>query len=126
VLLQLALEIVADGEGATRVGRAEVSGAASDEEADRVARAIGNSPLVKTALYGRDPNWGRIAQAAGQALAGEELEELGPDRIQAADLAAELPEAELSINLGRGKASAHVYFSDLTHDYIRINAEYTT
>lgn len=126
VLLQLALEIVADGEGATRVGRAEVAGAASEEEADRVARAIANSPLVKTALFGRDSNWGRIAQAAGMALAGEELEELGPDRIRAAELAAELPEAELSINLGRGGARAHVYFSDLTHDYIRINAEYTT
>ena len=126
VLLQLALEIVADGEGATRVGRAEVTGARSAEEGERVARAIANSPLVKTALFGRDSNWGRIAQAAGMALAGEELEELGPDRIQAAELAAELPEAELSINLGRGDSRAHVYFSDLTPDYIRINAEYTT
>ncbi len=126
VLLQLALEIVADGEGATRVGRAEVTGAKDGDEAERVARAIANSPLVKTALFGRDSNWGRIAQAAGMALAGKEVEELGPDRIQAGDLAADLPEAELSINLGRGKADAHVYFSDLTHDYIRINAEYTT
>jgi glutamate N-acetyltransferase / amino-acid N-acetyltransferase len=126
VLLQLALEIVADGEGASRVGRAEVTGAADEQEADRVARVIANSPLVKTALFGRDSNWGRIAQAAGMALAGEELEELGPDRIQAAELAAELPEAELSIHLGRGDARGHVYFSDLTPDYIRINAEYTT
>jgi glutamate N-acetyltransferase / amino-acid N-acetyltransferase len=126
VLLQLALEIVADGEGATRVGRAEVSGAKSGPEAERVARAIANSPLVKTALFGRDSNWGRIAQAAGMALAGEKLQELGPDRIQAAELAAELREAELSVNLGRGRASAHVFFSDLTHEYIRINAEYTT
>jgi glutamate N-acetyltransferase/amino-acid N-acetyltransferase len=126
VLLQLALEIAADGEGATRVARVEVNGAATDEEAERVARAIGNSPLVKTALYGRDSNWGRIAQAAGMALAGEELEELGPDRIQASELAGESPEPELSIALGRGDAGAHVYFSDLTHEYIRINAEYTT
>jgi glutamate N-acetyltransferase/amino-acid N-acetyltransferase len=126
VLLQLALEIVADGEGATRVARAQVRGAADADEAERVARAIANSPLVKTALFGRDSNWGRIAQAAGMALAGEELRELGPDRIQAAELAADLPEAELSIALGRGDADAHVYFSDLTHDYIRINAEYTT
>jgi len=126
VLLQLALEIAADGEGATRVGRAEVTGARSAAEAERVARAIANSPLVKTALFGRDSNWGRIAQAAGMALAGEKLEELGPDRIQAADLASDLAEAELSVNLGRGKAGAHVYFSDLTHDYIRINAEYTS
>jgi len=126
VLLQLAIEIVADGEGATRVGRVDVRGAADHDEAERVARAIANSPLVKTALFGRDSNWGRIAQAAGMALAGEEVWELGPDRIQAAELAAEMPEAELSIALGRGNADAHVYFSDLTHDYIRINAEYTT
>jgi glutamate N-acetyltransferase / amino-acid N-acetyltransferase len=126
VLLQLALEIVADGEGASRVGRVEVTAAADEAEADRVARAIANSPLVQTALFGRDSNWGRVAQAAGMALAGEELEELGPDRIQAAELASDRPEAELSVRLGRGDASAHVYFSDLTHDYIRINAEYTT
>jgi glutamate N-acetyltransferase/amino-acid N-acetyltransferase len=126
VLLQLALEIVADGEGASRVGRVEVTAAADDDEAERVARAIANSPLVKTALFGRDSNWGRIAQAAGMALAGEEIEELGPDRIRAAELASDQPEAELSIRLGRGEARAHVYFSDLTHDYIRINAEYTT
>jgi glutamate N-acetyltransferase / amino-acid N-acetyltransferase len=126
VLLQLALEIVGDGEGATRVGRVDVRGAGDADEAERVARAIANSPLVKTALYGRDSNWGRIAQAAGMALAGEKVWELGPDRIQAAELAAELPEAELSIALGRGDAAAHVYFSDLTPEYIRINAEYTT
>jgi glutamate N-acetyltransferase/amino-acid N-acetyltransferase len=126
VLLQLALEIVADGEGATRIARVDVRGAGDPGEAERVARAIANSPLVKTALYGRDSNWGRIAQAAGMALAGEKLPELGPDRIQASELAGEGPEAELSITLGRGSADAHVYFSDLTHDYVRINAEYTT
>jgi glutamate N-acetyltransferase/amino-acid N-acetyltransferase len=126
VLSQLAIEIVADGEGATRVGRVQVNGAAGDDEAERVARAIANSPLVKTALYGRDSNWGRIAQAAGMALAGEAVPELGPDRIQAAELAGEESEAELSIDLGRGGASAHVYFSDLTPGYIEINSKYTT
>ena len=126
VLLQLALEIVADGEGSSRVGRAEVTEASSPEEAERAVRAIGNSPLVKTALLGRDPNWGRIAQAAGQALAGEELAELGPDHIDAEDLAGEGTEAELSVRLDRGEHRAHLYFSDLTHEYIRINAEYTT
>jgi glutamate N-acetyltransferase / amino-acid N-acetyltransferase len=125
-LLQLALEIVADGEGATRVARVQVSEAASNEEAERVARAIANSPLVKTALYGRDSNWGRIAQAAGMALAGETLQELGPDRIYAADLAGDAAEAEIGVALGRGKGSAHVYFSDLTPEYVRINSEYTT
>ncbi len=126
VLLQLALEIVADGEGASRVGRARVEGAASDREADRVARAIANSPLVKTALYGRDPNWGRIAQAAGQALAGEDIGELGTDSIDADELGSDADEAELTVRLERGSGSAHVYFSDLTHAYIEINAEYTT
>jgi glutamate N-acetyltransferase/amino-acid N-acetyltransferase len=126
ILLQLALEIVADGEGATRVARIEVTEAADGGEAERVARAIANSPLVKTALYGRDPNWGRIAQAAGMALAGEELDELGDDVIDASALAGEDAEAEISVRLGRGDARSHVYFSDLTHEYIRINAEYTT
>jgi glutamate N-acetyltransferase/amino-acid N-acetyltransferase len=126
VLLQLALEIVADGEGATRVGRAEVRQARDAEEADRVARAIANSPLVKTALYGRDSNWGRIAQAAGMALAGSRLSELGPDRIRADELAGEGREAEIGVRLGRGRASAHVYFSDLTPEYIALNAEYTS
>jgi glutamate N-acetyltransferase / amino-acid N-acetyltransferase len=126
ILLQLAIEIVADGEGATRVARIEVEGAASPTEAERVARAIANSPLVKTALFGRDPNWGRIAQAAGMALAGEELEELGPDAIDAEELGGDQAEAGLKVRLGRGVAAAHIYFSDLTHDYVRINAEYTT
>jgi glutamate N-acetyltransferase/amino-acid N-acetyltransferase len=125
-LLQLALEIVADGEGASRTARVEVSEAATADEAERVARAIANSPLVKTALHGRDPNWGRVAQAAGMALAGEDVHELGPDRIDAAELASDVPEAELGIRLGRGAASAHVFFSDLTKEYVELNAEYTT
>jgi glutamate N-acetyltransferase/amino-acid N-acetyltransferase len=126
VLLQLALEIVADGEGATRIGRIQVDGAADQGEAELVARRIANSPLVKTALLGRDPNWGRIAQAAGAALAGQDIGELGPDVIAAEGLAGEEREAELSLRLDRGRSSAHVYFSDLTHEYIVINAEYTT
>jgi glutamate N-acetyltransferase/amino-acid N-acetyltransferase len=126
VLLQLAISIVADGEGASRVGRAIVKGAASKPEAELVAREIANSPLVKTALYGRDSNWGRIAQAAGKALAGEELEELGPDRIEAAELASEGEEAEVTVFLGRGSAEADIFFSDLTPDYVALNAEYTT
>jgi glutamate N-acetyltransferase/amino-acid N-acetyltransferase len=126
VLLQLALMIVADGEGATRVGCARVLGAASPDEAERVARAIANSPLVKTALFGRDPNWGRIAQAAGMALVGTELPELGLDHIDAAEFADDSREAEVSLRLGRGDHAAHVFFSDLGYEYVRINAEYTT
>jgi len=126
VLTQLAIEVVADGEGSARVGRIEVGGAASAAEAERVARAVANSPLVKTALFGRDPNWGRIAQAAGAALAGEDLEEIGADSIDAAELGAETAEAEIGLRLGRGEHRAHVWFSDLGYEYVRINAEYTT
>jgi glutamate N-acetyltransferase / amino-acid N-acetyltransferase len=125
-LLQLALEVVADGEGSSRVGRIQVDGAASQEEAERVARAIANSPLVKTALFGRDQNWGRIAQAAGMALAGEDLEEIGGDSIDNSELAADIAEAEIGLRLDRGEHSAHVWFSDLGYEYVRINAEYTT
>ena len=67
VLLQLALEIAADGEGATRVGLIQVREARDDAEAERVARAIGNSPLVKTAIAGEDANWGRVVMAVGKA-----------------------------------------------------------
>jgi glutamate N-acetyltransferase / amino-acid N-acetyltransferase len=126
VLLQLALEVVADGEGSTRVCRVQVDGAATEAEAERVARSIANSPLVKTALFGRDRNWGRIAQAAGQALAGEDLEEIGGDSIDNAELAAETSEAEIGLRLDRGGHSAHVWFPDLGYEYVRINAEYTT
>jgi glutamate N-acetyltransferase / amino-acid N-acetyltransferase len=126
VMLQLALEIVADGEGATRIARVTVREAASEREADRVARAIANSPLVKTALYGRDPNWGRVAQAAGMALAGEDLGELGPEEIDAAELGSDSADAELGIRVGRGDASATIYFSDLSPGYVELNSEYTT
>jgi len=126
VLLQLAIEIVADGEGAVRVGRVQVDGAASLAEAERVVRAIANSPLVKTALFGRDPNWGRIAQAAGMALAGEDLNEIGAGSIDAAELGEDIAEAEIGLRLDRGEHSAHVWFSDLGYEYVRINAEYTT
>jgi glutamate N-acetyltransferase/amino-acid N-acetyltransferase len=126
VLLQLALEVVADGEGATRVGRIDVTGAADRDEAEHVARAIANSPLVKAALHGRDPNWGRIVQAAGMALAGEELPDLGPEAVQAAELGSDSSEAEIALRLGRGDAAAHIYFSDLSAEYVRFNSEYTT
>jgi glutamate N-acetyltransferase/amino-acid N-acetyltransferase len=126
VLTQLAIEIVRDGEGAARTARIEVTEAATQAEAERVARAIANSPLVKTALFGRDPNWGRIAQAAGGALIGEELEEFGAENIDAAELGADIEEAEIGLRLGRGQHSAHVWFSDLGFDYVKLNAEYTT
>ncbi|MFM8519401.1 MAG: bifunctional ornithine acetyltransferase/N-acetylglutamate synthase [Solirubrobacterales bacterium] len=126
VLLELALAIVADGEGATRIARVSVEGANDRDEADRVARAIGNSPLVKTALFGRDPNWGRILQAAGAALKGEDLIGLDEQAVRADELGGPDDQVEIGIDLGRGEGSGHQYFSDLTHRYIEINAEYTT
>lgn len=125
-LLDLALEVVADGEGATRVGRIGVRGASDAPEAERVARAIANSPLVKSALHGRDPNWGRILQAAGAALAGEDLGPIGEESISARELAEDRPDAEISVDLSRGSGTAHAYFSDLTKRYVEINSEYTT
>lgn len=126
VLLQLAIEVIRDGEGAHRVGLVRVEGAADRAEAEWVARAIANSNLVKTALYGRDPNWGRIAQAAGAALAGAEMDEIGAEHIDATELGGDSTEAEIGLRLSRGDARAHVYFSDLGHEYVTLNAEYTT
>lgn len=126
IALELALMIVADGEGATRVCRIEVDGARNGEEADRVAKSIANSPLVKTALFGRDPNWGRILQAAGAALPDEDLGALGESAVRADELGGGNDQPEIGIDLGRGEATAFAYFSDLNPRYIEINAEYTT
>jgi glutamate N-acetyltransferase/amino-acid N-acetyltransferase len=125
VLMQLAIDVVADGEGATRVARIQASEAASGEEAERVARTIANSQLVQTGIFGHDPNWGRIVQAAGMALAGEDVE-LDESSVDAAEMGADSDELDLSIRLGRGSASSYVYCSDLTYDYVKLNAEYTT
>ena len=139
----LALKMVADGEGATKVVELNVAGAANSGEAEAVARAISNSTLVRTAFYGRDPNWGRIMASTGAALAGEpELradiyyEEVclvrdgapsreAPDAERLNEIMAQ-PEISVTLDLKRGKASHTMYFSDLTHDYVTLNAEYTT
>jgi glutamate N-acetyltransferase/amino-acid N-acetyltransferase len=145
-LLALAVSIVADGEGTVHTMRLTVSGARDAQEADAVARAVGNSPLVKTAFFGRDANWGRILQATGQALgrAGRTLPAveiayddltivrggravaLGPDERER--LAAILEQAEIDVRvaLGGGSGEATLYFSDLGHDYVSLNAEYST
>lgn len=143
-LLSMALAVVGDGEGATTTVRLRVSGALDHDEAERVARAVADSPLVKTAVYGRDANWGRIVQSAGMVLSPNggapgsfacdvvfgdvTVLRLGaPSRLseaQEAALAEALmaPQLDLDMDLHRGPASSHVYFSDLTHDYVRINA----
>ena len=101
--------------------------AADADEAERAARAIANSPLVKTALFGRDPNWGRIAQAAGMALVGEELRELGarPHRRRRVRRRSP-PRSSSPCGWAAATHGAHVWFSDLGYEYVRINAEYTT
>jgi glutamate N-acetyltransferase/amino-acid N-acetyltransferase len=140
LLRQLAIDITRDGEGAKRVGRVVVRGG-HGPNVERTARAVGNSPLVKTALYGGDPNWGRIVQAVGLALpdtaplpvdvaiegvqvcvAGMAVEH------DAAALAEKVAgdEVEYVIGLPGDGFETEVFFSDLGYDYIKINAEYTT
>ena len=126
--------------------RLTVTGAKDARRAEAVARAVANSPLVKTAFYGRDPNWGRIMQAIGQALGREGHTHL-PAAIAYEDVVivdkghpAELdeaqkarlleimhqPEIDLKVALNGPGEQATVYFSDLTHDYVTLNAEYST
>jgi glutamate N-acetyltransferase/amino-acid N-acetyltransferase len=131
----LAVQMVKDGEGAEHAMRVVVRGALDDGEAEAVARAVGESALVRTAAYGRDPNWGRVAQAVGQALVGrggpEPRLEVRFDGVPAADadrVAAVLARAEydLEVSLGRGAAGAVLWASDLGHAYVTLNAEYHT
>jgi len=139
VCADLAAQIVADGEGATVLAEIEVGGAATDKEAKAIARRIATSPLVKTALFGRDPNWGRILAAAGSAPYNGGFANVDPDRVTldfngVRVLAAGAPQQgepkldggmcriELELGLGTGRAS--YLTSDLSYDYVRINAEY--
>jgi glutamate N-acetyltransferase/amino-acid N-acetyltransferase len=139
-LRRLALQIVRDGEGAARIGRVHVHGG-HDAHVERTARAVANSPLVKAALHGRDPNWGRIAQAVGAALPGtaplpydiwiEGVQVCAggvavPHDAQALARAVGGEEVEYVVGLPGEGAETEVFFSDLSHEYVRINAEYTT
>ncbi|UGS36216.1 bifunctional glutamate N-acetyltransferase/amino-acid acetyltransferase ArgJ [Capillimicrobium parvum] len=140
LLRQLALLIVADGEGSERVGRVVVRGG-HQPGVDAVARAVANSPLVKTALHGGDPNWGRIAQAVGAALPGTAplALDIAIEGVQvcsggmalpvdqaALDAAVAGPEVEYEVGLPGEGADAELFFSDFGHGYITINADYTT
>jgi glutamate N-acetyltransferase/amino-acid N-acetyltransferase len=136
LLRQLALEIVHDGEGAKRVGRVLVSG--RPDTVEPVARAVANSPLVKSALYGGDPNFGRILQAAGQVWPpGEpfivDLEIEGHQVVSAGDVVEPAPaelvqgeEVEYALTLPGEGGETEVFFSDLSPEYVRFNAEYTS
>jgi glutamate N-acetyltransferase/amino-acid N-acetyltransferase len=140
VMRQLALMVTRDGEGARRVGRVVARGGDPDA-VDAAARAVANSPLVKTALYGGDANWGRIIQAVGHALPGtaplpvditiEGVQvcaggSLVPHDAAALAHAVARDEVEYEIGLPGEGAETEVYFSDLGHEYVTINAEYTT
>jgi glutamate N-acetyltransferase/amino-acid N-acetyltransferase len=132
-LRRLALAIVRDGEGSKRIGRVLVR--AHDEEvAARVGRAVANSPLVKAALHGGDPNWGRIAQAVGGAVWDQPVApDIWIEDVQVCAGGVGVPfdglalgdEVEYTVALG-GEAEAEVFFSDLSHEYVTINADYTT
>ena len=140
VLRQLALNIVRDGEGARRVGRVVVRGG-DDDVVHRVARAVADSPLVKTALYGGDANWGRIVQSVGMAMPGTAplAVDIAIEGIQvcaggtaipydeaALARAVQAQEVEYEVTLPGDGAETEVFFSDLSHEYVSVNAEYTT
>jgi glutamate N-acetyltransferase/amino-acid N-acetyltransferase len=140
LLRALAIMIVADGEGAGRIARVVVRGGRAGG-AEQAARAVANSPLVKAALHGGDPNWGRIAQAVGAALPGTAPLplDIAVEGVQVCVAGAAVAydagalaqavarsEVELEVALPGGGEEAEVYFSDLSHEYVRINAEYTT
>jgi len=142
VMDDLAHMIVRDGEGATKLVDVVVHGARSPEDAVKAARTVANSSLVKTAFYGQDPNWGRIMAALGRA--DIDMDETRVDinindvqivsgglgkGLKAEKLAAEImtqPEFTVNIDLHRGNHRDHVLTSDLTHEYIDINADYRT
>jgi glutamate N-acetyltransferase/amino-acid N-acetyltransferase len=141
VCADLARQIVADGEGATVVLEIAVSHAATTEEARAIALRVATSPLVKTAAFGRDPNWGRVLAAAGSAPANGGFAHLDPERLSVSfdgtpvfsagaptGLVPELRGAacRIELDLGLGDAEAAYLASDLSYDYVRLNAEYTT
>lgn len=140
VTRELAKMIIKDGEGATKVIEINVTGASSASEAKKVANAIGRSNLVKTAFFGMDPNWGRIAAAAGYSGARVEPDKMdicfndvqvvknglcvGGDWEKKAREAMKGDEVKVTVNLNIGKSEATIWSSDLTYDYVKINASY--
>jgi len=138
----LARMIVKDGEGATKLVRLKVMGAASSRDADLACRTIANSPLVKTAFYGEDPNWGRIMAALGRSGIHMDEEQVsirvedvlivekglgtGHDREREASERMKKDEFTVTIDLNKGDHESQMITCDLTHKYISINAEYRT
>lgn len=141
VCADLALQVIADGEGATRVAAITVAGAGNEGDAAAMAKAIATSLLVRAAIHGADPNWGRIMMAMGNAgvvfeparvqvvCAGHTVARFGVatafDHARAA-LAMQADEVAIEVELGMGRASATVLTCDLSEDYVRFNSQYTT
>ncbi|MCP4037247.1 MAG: bifunctional glutamate N-acetyltransferase/amino-acid acetyltransferase ArgJ, partial [bacterium] len=139
---ELSRMLARDGEGATKLVTVEISGAANPAEAERAARRIANSLLVKTAIFGCDPNWGRILQTIGAGrirltlprvevkLCGVSVFRGGASAGSAARKRAEAglakDEVSIQVHLGAGRSRARIWTCDLSYDYVRINAEYTT
>jgi glutamate N-acetyltransferase/amino-acid N-acetyltransferase len=141
--IELAKDIARDGEGATKLLEVTVDQAVSFAQAKLVAKAIVNSPLVKTAIFGTDPNWGRVAMAIGKCheqtdiepekvsiafgdllvYAGRPLDQANLERLKAY---LKQPEVTIHVSLGLGDAHATVWGCDLSYEYVRINGEYTT
>ncbi len=136
-------KLALDGEGVTKIARIHVRGARSDRTAQQIARSVGNSMLVKTALHGADPNWGRIVQAIGAAgaafspgrvgirIGGAEVLRCGTGvdsaaALRLAERAMRRKKVEIEITLGTGSGSASILTTDLSHGYVAINSEYTT
>ncbi|EKD40097.1 MAG: bifunctional ornithine acetyltransferase/N-acetylglutamate synthase protein [uncultured bacterium] len=138
--MDLALQIVSDGEGATKAITVRVCGAKEEDQAERIARTVANSSLVKTAFFGEDANWGRIMAAMGRSGV-----KFSPDRVdiafgdavlvkkglglgkgaeQAATQVLKEKNFTVSIDLNDGKADAEVYTCDFSIDYVKINADY--
>lgn len=141
VCQHLAREIAADGEGASKLVTVTVAGAATDEDADTAARAIANSPLVKTAIYGHDCNWGRIAMALGKCGVAFDQRDVDIDIMgmpvcrdgltvafdeDEALRRFEEPEITIWADLGAGTCETTVWTCDLTHEYVTINGDYRT
>ncbi len=141
LLKELALKIVADGEGATKLVTVRVRGAGNRRDAERAARTVANSPLVKTACYGEDPNWGRIIAALGRSGINFNPEQvdilfdevqmvrdglgLAENENQAAEVLRQ-NEFTINIDLKDGSAAEEIYTCDFSNDYIKINADYRT
>lgn len=142
VALSLTKQVARDGEGAEKLIEVHVDAARDEEQAKTVAKAIVNSPLVKTAVHGADPNWGRVAMAIGKCSQYADIdqkkvvirfgaEEVYPTRVDGAGLAAlsaymRGTDVHIHVTLNIGNSAATVWGCDLTADYVRINADYTT